>query len=156
MLWNEGVFDRARKRRLSAEHEQQSQREHKIPAQQGRGSAEHRNEFGGFEDLQQSRAFEAICELAGGSREQKERRDQRSAGDCGQRPGIGAGRGAVDDHHDKGALEQIVVKRPEDLGQEQRQETPSLEQFDLLAHRSVPWFFDRCPDPLDDLVRGVG
>ena len=52
MLRQQRVFDRARKRRLRPEHEQQDQRERQIAGQQSGGGAEHGDELGGFEDLQ--------------------------------------------------------------------------------------------------------
>ena len=54
MLRQQCVFDRARKRRLRPEHEQQNQRERQIAGQQSGRGAKHRDEFGSFEEPQQS------------------------------------------------------------------------------------------------------
>ena len=80
MLRQQRVFDRARKRRLRPEHEQQSQRERQVAGQQGGRGAQHGDQLGGLEDLQQPRALEPVGQLPRRRREQKERRDQRAAG----------------------------------------------------------------------------
>ena len=138
VLRQQRVFDRARKRRLSAQHEQQDERESQVAGQQSSGGAEHGDELGGFEDLQQSRTLEPISELPGRRREEKERRDQGAAGDGRHHAGVGTGGSAVGDQHNEGALEQIVVERPGGLRQQQRHEAPRPQQLDLLAHSSVP------------------
>ena len=81
------------------------------------------------------RLVAGVGELAGERRQQEEGQDEQPAGDRAERRFLSrVAIDAVDDQHDHRGVEQIVVERAEELGDEERQEAARAQQMDGVLH----------------------
>ena len=106
--------------------------------EQAGGAEDHDEDFRGLHDPDDLRLVVGIGELAGERREQEEGRDEQPTRNGAERRLLlGIAVDAVDhQHHHRGA-EQIVVERPQELGDEDRQEPPGPHQVKRVVHQSA-------------------
>ena len=126
MLGQDRVFDRAEERRVDAHADERDQHQLQILEEDAGGAHQHDQDLGGLDDPHDLRLVVGVGELAGERGEEEEGQDEDAGGDRAE-PGLVLDRiedlvGREEDHR---VLEQIVVERPEELGDEQRQE-PAL------------------------------
>ena len=95
-----------------------------LPGEHETGSADqHNGDFAGLDDADQQGLVAHVRQLPGQRREQEERNDENGRGQSAEAGFLCLGIiDLVHDVEDHRVLEQIVVERPEELGDEQGQE----------------------------------
>src|SRR3546814_870090 len=133
MLWQNGVFDRAKKGRMNPHRQYGGQHERDILQQQTDRPNRHDPDLSAFYNADYPRLVHGVGKLARQSGKQEEGKNEQA---CRQRIEIGFHvRVAVDriggEQHHCG-LEQIVIKRAQELGCEYRSEEHTSELQSLM------------------------
>ena len=105
LMWGEQirkdrVFERAQERRLDPHHKQDDKQCRSAAEQYARCRDHHQRNFADLDQPDQPRFVVLVGKLTGGRRAQKERQDEKSAGEWDQdlRRSLRGGVGAVGDH----------------------------------------------------------
>ncbi len=141
------VLHRAEQRRVGAHGEQRQQHQRQALQQEAGGTDRHDHDLGQLDQADQRVLGELLAELAAERGEQEERQDEQHRAQIDQQIAVGE----VDpgllvhleteleqDGEDQRLLEQIVVERAEQLGDEERQEAPGAEQGELRIRGHRP------------------
>ena len=141
MLGEQGVLHRTEEGRMGAEQKQRAEQQPQaVQGEPGRPQ-DHDPHFQQLDQPDDAGAFVLVGELPGGGREQEEGQDQHAAAQVDQHLGADAGHrgGLIGDQQHQGILEQVVVERAQQLGDEERAETPGGQQAELvgLLHLSL-------------------
>ena len=150
---------------MNAEHEQRDEQQSDMMRDEA-DRADHRDrDLEHFHQPNDARAFELVCELTRGGREQEKRQDEDTAGEIHQNARIEARRlcrlEREQQHHR--VLEQVVVQRAEELRQKEGQKATGAQQIELVVrlvgrgrvggHGDVGWQLDG--DVRANIVRGA-
>jgi hypothetical protein len=88
----------------------------------------HDQDFRQLDAADQSRFLELVGDLPGGRRKQKERQHENPRRDGHQDLAVTIGGEPVEREDDQRVLEQVVVHRAQELGNEKRQEATGLQE----------------------------
>jgi len=123
----DGVFQRAEERRLHAQPEQHGEQQGRTAEQEPGRRQRHERHLRQLDDEDGAGLLEPVGNLPGRRRQQRVGQDEHAARQRHQRR-PGRPRRPEQDQHHQGVLEQVVVQRPERLGQQQRREAAGGEQ----------------------------
>ena len=153
MLGQDAVFERAEEGGVGPHEEQHAHEQGEVAGREREAGKGHDGDLGRFDDGDEALLLEFVGEPAGRGRKQEERQDEEAGGDRRHHPGVHAllGREPEGDQDDEGVLEQVVVERPHELGDEERQETPAREDLQMLAAHGRPLLTRSCLRPFRPL-----
>ena len=138
LLRQDAVLDRAEVGGLGPHQKQHRQQKPDVTQHEAQARDRHDRDLGELEDADQPGLVVLVRDLPGAGGEQKEREDEHPRRRGHHQRGVDARLlcHRKGDQKDDGVLEDIVVERPQGLGNEQRQETTAIEQLELVgSHR---------------------
>ena len=131
------VFDRPEEGRMDPHQEQDREQQHNMTAGEAGHRDRHEDDLGGLDRDDQLALLEFVGEKPRRGRKQEERQDEqprrRRDQDLPIEPGLL--RQPIGHQDDECVLEEIIVERAQELGDEERQEAAALEQREwAMAH----------------------
>ena len=136
-LGHDRVLHRAEQRRVSAHGKQRQQHQFKMIGQKTRRAHRHDHDLADLDRADQRVLVEFLAKLPGQRREQEERQDKQQSTQVDPDGAVTLDGELVKDGQDQRLLEDVVVERAQQLGNEKRQEAPRAQQGELgrMAHR---------------------
>jgi hypothetical protein len=135
MLRQHRIFDRPEEARMDPHREQRREHQRDVVEEKAGRSEHHDGDLGRLHEADDARLVHRIGELSRKRREQEEGEDEDGAGNGVERRFLGrVGIDVIGDQDHHRGLEQIVVERAQELGDEQRQEAPLGQEVERILH----------------------
>ncbi len=127
---------------MGPHQEQHDHQESQILLVEAEGRQCHDGDLDSLDDDDQPGLFELVGEAPGRRRKKKEGQDENAGGD--RRPELPVNPGLSGDakrhQDDERILEDVVVQRSHELGDEERQEAPALQDGEIAMAHGVTGF----------------